>query len=130
MNGFFTSSELWSNIIGGIVAAIIFALLAYLWDYRKQRLYKQLTDIMGKAIQHRNVGEHKKFDNANEWVQKAINIEEEAVTKAYKLSPAAGALVKWLDRVPTWNVNSEVDRYVSILSIVIERIRELLERNS
>ena len=85
---------------------------------------------MGQAIEHRNIGQNRTFDDEKEWILKAKKIEEEAVVQAKKLSPTAGSLVDWLDRVPPWNVTSEVDKYVSILSTVIERVRGLMERNS
>ena len=85
---------------------------------------------MGKAIKHRNIGEHRAFTDENEWIREAKSIEADAVAKANEHSSTAGSLVEWLDRVPPWDVNSEVEKYVSILSKVIERIRELLERNS
>ena len=130
MYEFLIGADLWANIIGGVVTAILLALVAYLWDLRKQKILKKLTDIMGRAIEHRNIGEQRKFTDENEWIQQARAIEDEAVAKARQLSITAGSLVEWLDRVPPWNVNSEVDRYISILSTVIERIRGLMERNS
>jgi hypothetical protein len=57
-------------------------------------------------------------------------IEDKAVAKAKELSSTAGALVEWLDRVPPWDLTSDVAKYVSILTTVVERIRGLMERNS
>ena len=127
---FLCSADLWANIIGGVVAAGLLTLAAYLWDRRRHKILEKLTIIMGKAIEHRNIGERRAFPDENEWIEEAKAIEAEAVAKADALSSTAGSLVRWLDRVPPWDVTSEVDRYVSILSKVIERIRELLERNS
>ncbi|MHB8088417.1 MAG: hypothetical protein ACYDH2_09255 [Anaerolineaceae bacterium] len=127
---FLASSELWSNVVGGIVAAGVLAGIAFLWDRRRQRTLQELIKIMGQAIEHRNIGDHKTFYDEKDWILKAKKIEEEAVIKAKKLSPTAGSLVEWLDRVPEWNATSEVDKYVSILSTVIERVRGLMERNS
>lgn len=85
---------------------------------------------MGRAIQHRNIGEQRKFPDEQEWVKEAMKIEDEAVVKAKQLSPAAGSHVEWLDRVPPWEPNSDVSKYVSFLSKVIERIRELMQHYS
>lgn len=85
---------------------------------------------MGQAIEHRNIGQLQTYADKNLWVQKAKEIESAAVSKAKELSPTAGSLVEWLDKVTPWNVNSDVDKYISILSAVIERIRGLMERNS
>lgn len=112
------------------MAAGLIALAAYLWDRCRHKILKELTVIMGKAIKHRNVGEQRAFTDENEWIREAKSIEVESVAKANQLSSTAGSLVEWLDRVPPWDVTSEVDKYVSILSKVIERTRELLERNS
>ena len=127
---FLLGSDLWANIIGGIVAAVLISLVAYLWNVRKHKILKDLTEIMGRAIKHRNIGEQRAFSDESEWIRQAKAIENEAVLKAKQLSSTAGSLVEWLDRVPPWNVTSEVDRYVSVLSKVIERIRGLMERNS
>jgi hypothetical protein len=134
MSDLIRSVDLWVSIIGGIVAgvatAILISLVAYLWNRRKHRVLKDLTIIMGKAIDHRNAGRTNSFADGMEWVRQAKEIERHAVARANKLSSTAGSLVEWLDRVDPWPVGSEVDMYVSILSKVIERIRELLERNS
>ena len=123
-------ADLWISIIGGIVTAALLAFIAYLWNQRRHRVLKELTEIMGKAIQHRNEGEKRSYSDEQQWVKTAKSIIEEAVSKATELSPTAGSLVNWLDRVSPWNAGDEVERYVSFLSKTIERIRELLERNS
>jgi hypothetical protein len=127
---FLASSDLWANIVGGVVAALLFALLVFLWNLRKHKILKDLTEIMGRAIVHRNIGEKRAYTDKGIWIQQAKDIENEAIEKAKKLSSTAGALVEWLDRVPPWTGDDEVERYVSILSKVIERIRELMERNT
>jgi len=58
------------------------------------------------------------------------NFLSKAVAKAKELSPTAGSLVEWLDRIPPWDATDDVARYVSILSKVVERIRGLMERNT
>lgn len=85
---------------------------------------------MGKAIQHRNIGERRAFADEIEWLQVAKSLDAEAVANANRLSTTAGSLIEWLDRVPPWDVDNEIEKYISILSKLIERIRELLERNS
>lgn len=130
MREFLLGADLWANIIGGVVAAALISLAAYLWDQRKHKILKDLTEIMGRAIEHRNIGERSLFSDKNEWIQQAKDIEEDAITKAKQLSTTAGSLVEWLDRVPTWNSSDEIEKYVAILSTVIERIRGLMERNS
>lgn len=130
MKEFLCSPDLWANIIGGVVAAALIAMIAFFWNRRKQRILNELIEIMSRAIKHRNVGEKGTFPSEQEWVQQAKLIDKEAVAKAKELSHTAGSLVEWLDRVPPWAATSEVDKYVSILSTVVERIRGLMERNS
>lgn len=130
MKEFFCSAGLWENIIGGVIAAVLIALFSLIKNCRKHKILKDLTIIMGKAIKHRNLGENFDPENELEWIQRAKEIENEAIKKAQQLSSTAGSLVEWLDRVPPWNSKSEVEKYISILSKVIDRIRELLERNS
>ena len=130
MIAFLSSSELWANIVGGVVAAGVLAILAFLWDRRRQGIIQELIRIMGQAIEHRNIGQQRTFVDEKEWLLKAKKIEEDAVIKATKLSLTAGSLVEWLDRVPAWNDTNEVDKYVSILSTIIERVRGIMERNT
>lgn len=130
MREFFTGPDLWANIIGGVVAAGLVTLIAFLWNRRRHKIMRDLIEIMSRAIQHRNIGESQKFKDEKEWVQKAKIIHDEAVATAKKLSPTAGSLIEWLDRVPPWSTTSEVEKYVSFLSKVIERIRGLMERHS
>ncbi len=127
---FLCRPDLWISIFGGVVTAGLLALIAYLWNQRRHRILSGLTEIMGRAIQHRNEGENRTYSDEQQWINTAKSIKEEAVSKATQLSPTAGSLVNWLDRVPPWNANDEVDKYVSFLSKTIERIRELLEKHS
>jgi len=124
-------NDLWNNIVGGIASGLVTAgvlgLIAWLWRLRQQSILKELTGIMGRAIQHRNIATS---PNEAAWVARAKEIEEEAVAKARQFSPTAGSLVEWLDKIDPWTVGSEGERYVSIINMVIERIRELLERHS
>lgn len=133
---FFLGPDLWANILGGFVAAILFAIATYLLDLRKQskkhKTLQELIEIMGRTIRHRNIGEKLKLSDkgSTEWIREAKKLEEEAVQKAQELSPTAGSLIQWLDRIPEWERENEVEKYVSILSTVIDRIRGLMERNS
>jgi len=128
---FLSSADLWANIVGGIVAGFTVAGAFRLRDRRDLKILNDLTEIMGRAINHRIIGENRSFTNEKEWIRQADNIEIEAIAKAKKLSPLAGALIEWLDRlVKPWDVTNEVDRSVAILATVSTRIRELLERHS
>lgn len=140
MKAFLLGSDLWANICGGVAAALFLGFMAFCINIRKHVIINRLIKIMGQAIQHRNIGEPYKTSphrlskedewNESEWVQQAIAIHDEAVNQAYKLSPSAGALVDWLDRVDPWTETSQFERYLSILNKVIERIRGILEQTS
>ena len=47
---FFLSPDLWANIFGGVVAAVVFALLVWLWNRRRRKTLEELIEIMGRAI--------------------------------------------------------------------------------
>ena len=111
-----------ANVVGGIVAAIFIAFFTGLRSLYKQCVLKKLIKIMGLAIEHRNIGKSRSYANEEDWVRQAKFIEEEAIKIAKLLSPTAGSLVEWLDRVPPWKSNSQSERYVSILSTIIIRI--------
>jgi len=127
---FLSSFSLWENIVGGIVAALFIYLFFHMIERRKNRIMNELIEIMGKAIVHRNSGESKTFSDEDEWIEEAKDITNEAVEKAKELSGTAGSLVEWLDRIDPWSSDSELEKYVSILSKVVERIRGLMERKS
>jgi len=127
---FLLEAEVWANIIGGVVAAGFIALAAYLWKRRRHKVLKELAEIMGEAIEHRNIGNRRAYTDEKIWIREAKRIEADATEKAKELSSTAGSFIKWLDQVDPYRTDSERWKYVSILSKVIERIRGLLERNS
>ena len=112
---FLSKPDLWiagvGDAIGGIVAAVLIALFALLWNCRKNNLQKQLIEIMGQAIKHRNAGDQRAFKDEKVWIQQAKAIEEEAVATAKKISPATGSMVEWLDQVKPYPVGNELEKY-------------------
>lgn len=122
--------DLWANILGGIAAALILAAIYWGVNLRRHFLFKSLIKIMGEAIAHRNDGERGKYSSKEAWVTQADDIVVRAENKAQQISNAAGALVKMLDRVDRWDPHSDFERSLAILSKVIIRMRELIERNS
>jgi DNA-directed RNA polymerase delta subunit len=130
MRDFILGIDLWANIVGGIVAAAILALVAYLWNLRKHRILRELTEIMTRAIDHRHKGKSRKFADDKEWIEKAKKIEHDAMTKARELSHTAGSLVAWRDRAPTDDEDTEIESHISHLSMIIDRIRGLMERHA
>lgn len=116
------------NAIGGIVAAIAFAAILNRRDQSRRQTLQDLIDITKRAILHRNIGERKDFVDATTWIDEAQAIEFEAIKIARKLSPAAGSLIDWLDRVEFHD--DDVDYWAAVLSKIIIRIQGVLERNS
>ena len=125
---FLRAPGLWENILGGVVAAALIALWVQWRERNKHTAIQELIIIMDEAIRHRNNGERGQYDDAKVWVQQAKAIEEKAVETAKKISPTAGSLIHSLDRVPAWS--NEVELYTSILDVVIQRIRGIMERHS
>jgi hypothetical protein len=131
--GFLGSADLWANIVGGIVAAIVLGIIAWIWRQFREWRVKQLGDLMGRIIEHRNAGRHSVPD-PTAWLQKAKELEQEAVKKAGKVSAASGLLIYWLGEFPSIDVDKKVKNpdqkhYVSLLTAVISRIRDTLARH-
>lgn len=119
------------------IAVVVVGVLAFGWKWwrhkRRARIIKDLSDLMGKAIQHENLGKHRVPD-VQAWVANAKKIEDDAKSKAYELSEVSGKLVEWLGPDLTARVDANVDdllqqQYMAILNKVIERIREILGRH-
>jgi hypothetical protein len=130
---FFTSADLWANIVGGVAAAIFLGIIAWVWRQWRERRVRQLGDLMGRMIEHRNAGRHPVPD-PEAWVKKAKELEQEAVKKAGKVSTASEILINWLGEFPNLDVDAEVKnphqkQYVSLLTAVISRIRDTLGRH-
>jgi hypothetical protein len=129
LRNFFISTELWANIFGGIIAALVFALLVQIWNIKIKELQKKFIVIMDKAIKHRNIGENNESIDKKEWIELTKSIENEAKEIALKLSPAAGSMIDSLDRVdPPYPAGDEFKRYLSILNKIIERMRGILDK--
>lgn len=122
--------DLLTNAVGGIFAAIGFGVIVYFWNSNKRKKLKELSLIMGEIIQHRNDGENNNYQNLSGWIQTAKYLEKKAIDKANEFTSIAGDLLNWLDRVEVYGLGDEKQRYIGILSVVISRIRELLERNT
>lgn len=130
---FLASSEVWANIIGGIVAAIVLGIISWGWRHYREWRVKQLGEFMGRMIEHRNAGLHPVSD-VTAWVQIAKSLEMEAIKKASKVSVASALLINWLGEVPVIEMDGKVTdtnqrHYVDILTEVISRIRVTLERH-
>lgn len=104
---FLASADVWANIVGGIVAAVVLGFIVCIWrKYREWRI-KQLGDLMGRIIEHRNAGRHQVSDPIA-WVQDAKKLEEEAAKKAGKVSTASRIFINWLGELPNFEVDAEV----------------------
>ena len=129
MCDFLLSSELWSNIIGGIVASLVLAGIYWIVSYNKRKTIKGLIDIEGKSIQHRNNGEAGIYENKDVWAEEASIIHDQAIVVAKTISPAAGALIDWLGTVDPYVPGNKLSFWISMLDKVNERIRIILEKH-
>ena len=59
---FLSSSELWSNIVGGIVAALILSGVYWFKKSRDRRNINKLIEIEGESIKLSNQGKHEQYD--------------------------------------------------------------------
>jgi preprotein translocase subunit YajC len=128
-----------SDLISGLIAGFVISGMFWFIESRKQKhrlnQVNALISIMGRAIKHRNKGEdiqasgQASDDEKEIWVNKAIIIKKEAIVKAKEINPASGAIIEWLDRIPPYTRGVEVQRWVSLLSETIGRIRTILEKN-
>lgn len=121
----FINSNLGSTIVGGVIASLLLVLIYYLWNRGKQA---KLIDIMERVIEHRNKGLNKKYDDADQWLMTAKQLENEAFEIAKKYSASAGAMIKSLGDVPPHDPSNMVEKYVAILSEVIIRLRRIIEK--
>lgn len=121
------------GVVTGVATAAVLGTIAWVWRFRSESRVKQLGDLMGEIIVHRNAGRHIVSDPA-EWVEKAKGLEQAAEQKAYKVSAASGLLIHWLGELNQIGVDGNVQdqnqrHYVDILTTVISRIRDTLGRH-
>lgn len=129
MCDFLGSSELWSNVIGGVITGIVLAGLVWLWNWNKRRHIKALIKIEDESIEHRNAGAAKEYEDTDKWSKEARIIHDKAFETANKISPAAGALIDLLGVVDPWDPTDTVSYWISILTKVNGRIRKILEHH-
>ncbi len=127
MCDFLFSSELWSNIIGGIVAALVLSGVYWFINSRNRRNINMLIEIEGESIELSNQGKYKQYDDIDEWVIQAKFIQIDAIEIATKISPSAGALITWLGTKDAHIPGDTRTYWISILDKVNERIREILK---
>jgi hypothetical protein len=125
--------SIFSGVITGIATAALLGIMALGWRKWREWRVKQLGDLMGLIIEHRNAGRHPVPD-PSVWVQKAKELEQEAERKAGTVSAASGLLIHWLGEFPEISVDAKVKdpdqkHYVSLLTAVISRIRDTLGRH-
>jgi len=130
------SSDLCNNILGGFAGGVMTTLLvgvvAWLWNRKRQARLKEFADLLGVIIEHRNEGKQPVPSNPA-WVERAITLEAEAVTKGRKVSPATGSLIHSLGDLVHYSIDPQVTGrqalYVGILSTVIDRMQAAIQRH-
>ena len=121
------------SVVTGVATAAVLGVIAWLWRQWRERRVRQLGDLMGVIIEHRNAGRYVVPDSAA-WVQKAKELEQEAERRADKVSKASAILIHSLGELPDIGVDMRVHdpeqrHYVSLLTAVISRIRDTLGRH-
>jgi len=121
------------GVVIGIATAAVLGIMAWLWRQGRERRVKQLADLMGTIIEHRNAGRRPVADPVA-WVKRAKDLEQEAEQRASKVSAASAALIHWLGELNDIGVATNVQdrdqqQYILVLTTVISRIRDTLERH-
>lgn len=121
------------GVVTGVVTATVLGVIAGTWRKWREWRVKQLGDLMGEIIEHRNAGRHVVPD-PDVWVERAYDLEQEAERKADKVSTASGILIHWLGELTEFGVDANVQdsrqkHYVNLLTTVISRIRDILGRH-
>lgn len=126
MSDFLISSELWSNIIGGVFSALLLAGLYWAVNFNKRQNLKELVKVQKGIVELLNDELSFEHLELNEWSNKAFELHEIAIKTAEKISPAAGALIEVTDGVKSGNPK---DIVIPILNQTNERIRVILKAN-
>ena len=124
MSEFLISSELWSNIIGGIVSALILAGFYWIINNYKRKNLNELV-IIEKEITKLLDDELISPPDPNEWYDASTVIHKRAITTANKLSPSAGALIESIS--VQYNGGDAVDHWYPILKNIKSQILEILK---
>ena len=123
MDDFLTSSELWSNIIGGVVSALILALMYWAVNFTKRNSLYNLI-IIEKEINALFDDELILPPDPDEWFDSSNSIHNRAITTAKKISPSAGALIEAIS--VQYTGGDAVDHWYPILEKIRDQIREIL----
>jgi hypothetical protein len=121
------------SVIEGIVTATILGIFGLIWRKYHQWRVKQLGELLQTIIEHRNIGA-KVVTNAEIWINKAEELEREAVVRGNRVSSASGRLIQSLGQYPDFPVDKKVKNkrqkhFVSLLTEVINRIQDILKRH-
>ena len=94
--------------------------------------------MSGLELLHRNIGRGKEDIVFQEWIAEAKKLHDEAIEKAKKLSPSAGARIEWLGTVtmeiPLIRViheseeGQELKHWLAMLETVERRILGIMEQ--
>ena len=121
------------GVVTGVATAAVLGIIGWGWRKWREARVKELGDLMGVIIEHRNAGRRPVPDPVV-WVQKAKELEKEAENTADRVSKASGILIHWLGEFPPLDVHPTVTdpdqkHYVSLLTAVISRIRDTMGRH-
>ncbi len=79
MSDFLISSELWSNIIGGVVSALLLAGLYWAVNFNKRQNLKELVKVQKGIVELLNDELSFEHLELNEWSNKAFELHEIAI---------------------------------------------------
>ena len=120
-------TQIFLGVVTGVATAAVLGLIAWVWRFWREFRIKQLGDLMGKMIEHRNAGLQAGSDSAL-WVRQAEELEKEAERKAKNVSASSGALIQWPGEDEP-NVQDSKQQHIDKLTAMISMMQDTLARH-
>lgn len=120
-------TQIFLGVVTGVATAAVLGLIAGVWRFWREFRIKQLGDLMGKMIEHRNAGLQAGPDSAM-WVRQAEELEQEAERKAKNVSASSWALIHMLDQSDP-NVQDPKQQHLDKLTAMISMMQDTLARH-
>jgi len=121
------ATQIFLGVVTGVATAAVLGIIAWVWMFWREWHVKQLGDLMGKIINHRDQGLQAGSDSAT-WVRQAEELEQEAEQKAKNVSASSGALIQLLGEADAKDPDSK-QQHIDTLTAMISKMQDTLERH-